>query len=97
MIAHFLLEEMKYCTTYFLKVMLIVNVIRESLTSNPLSKARVCLSCYLCVDVFVDAGGHDPGTEPPSVDPKTGTSHRIGNSPQTIGKVDFGRRKRMDK
>lgn len=60
--------------------------------SYPLSKARVCLSCYLCVVMFMNAGGHDPGTEPPSVDPKTGTSHRIGNSPQTIGKVDLDRR-----
>ena len=35
---------------------------------------------------MMTVGGHDPGSEPPSVDPKTGGSHRIGNSPQTMGK-----------
>lgn len=67
-------------------------MIRESLISDPPSKARVCLSCLVTrvwCSRSMDVGGHDPGTEPPSVDPKTGASHRIGNSPQTIGKVDM--------
>lgn len=59
---------------------------RDPLRGDPcLKHVFVCL--VICLWLLVNVGGHDPGTEPPSVDPKTGTSHRIGNSPQTIGKA----------